>query len=53
MSSRSERPKNRKIKLVGGGVRWSRVPNGTKGGTMKAKRRLQRKLEKMKKKQRR
>lgn len=52
MGARSEKPRNKRIRLVGGGFRWTRTPNGVKGGTMKAQRRLARKLEKLKKKQR-
>lgn len=50
MGAKAERPAKRRIKLVGGGFRYNRTPNGVKGGTMKAARRLARKLEKAKKK---
>ena len=37
---KSERPKNRKIKLVGGGYRWTRQANeGTGGGSLRSMRR--------------
>lgn len=41
MSAKSERPKNRVIKLVGGGTRRTRSSStpGTKGGSLKAQRR--------------
>lgn len=42
MSARSEKPKNRRIRLVGGGYRW--VRGGSKsGGSIKAMRRTIRK----------
>lgn len=50
MGSKSERPKKRKIRLVGGGFRYSRAPNGVQGGSMKSRKRALRKLEKAKKK---
>jgi len=46
MGYTAQRPKRKKIKLVGGGVRYTREPNGVKGGSMKAMRRAKRKLEK-------
>lgn len=41
MSARSERPKNRRVKLVGGGTRRLRgsTDAATKGGSLKAQRR--------------
>lgn len=40
MSARSERPKNRRIKLVGGGYRWTRGDGENKsGGSLKSMRR--------------
>lgn len=36
---KSERPKKRRIKLVGGGYRWSREFNGVKGGSVKSMKR--------------
>lgn len=38
MSARSERPKNRRIKLVGGGFKWTRG-GGKSGGSLKSLRR--------------
>lgn len=43
MSSRSERPKNRRWKLVGGGYSWTRDRNESTGGSLKAKKRQLRK----------
>lgn len=37
---KSERQAKRKIRLVGGGFRYNREPNGVAGGTMKAARRI-------------
>lgn len=49
--SKSERPKNRKIKIVGGGTRWSRDVNPrSTSGSMKAARRAKRKQAKASKK---
>lgn len=48
MSSKSERPKKRKIFLVGGGFRWNRVAQDAAGGSMKAKRRAEMRLAKSK-----
>lgn len=53
MGARSEKPKKRRYRLVGGGYAWNRSPNGVKGDTMKAMRRLKSKLDKLKKKARR
>lgn len=40
MSAKSERPKNRVVKLVGGGTRMTRSSTGGgKGGSLKAQRR--------------
>lgn len=50
MGHTAQRPKRRKVKLVGGGVRFTRDRNGVKGGTMKAMRRLARKLKKAQRK---
>lgn len=50
MSSKSERRANRRIKIVGGGYRWTREPHLGTGGSMKAKRRAVRKAEKAKRK---
>lgn len=46
MAAKAERQAKRRVRIVGGGFRYNRVPNGVKGGTMKAKRRLERKLKK-------
>lgn len=45
MGARSERPKNRKIKVVGGGIRWTRG-GGKSGGSLKSMRRGLRKQAK-------
>lgn len=50
MGAKSERPKNRRIKIVGGGFRWTRQATGKQSGSMKALRRAARKAEKAKKK---
>lgn len=50
MGASSERPKNRKIKIVGGGFRWTRESNGKQSGSMKSQRRAARRVEKAKKK---
>lgn len=41
MSAKSERPKNRRVKLVGGGYKWTRDRSGASGtgGSLKAQRR--------------
>lgn len=50
MSAKSERPKNRRIKLVGGGYRWTRQgPKNTSGGSLKSRRRSLRHTLKTKK----
>lgn len=46
----AQRPKRRRVKIVGGGFRHTREPNGVQGGSMKAGRRAKRKLEKSHKK---
>jgi hypothetical protein len=47
MSARSERPKNRKIRIVGGGFRWTRG-GGKSGGSLKSMRRgMRRQAKKM------
>jgi len=38
MSAKAERPKNRRVKLVGGGYRYTRQSQGT-GGSLKSQRR--------------
>lgn len=44
MSARSQKPKNRRIRLVGGGFRWTRASNeGKSGGSAKSMRRALRK----------
>jgi len=54
MAAKSERPRNRRIRLVGGGFRWTREVNAkSSGGSMKAQRRRIRKAEKAKKGHRR
>ncbi len=52
MSSRqSQRPKRRRVKLVGGGFRVTRdTKDNQQGGSMKAQRRTLRKAEKAKRK---
>lgn len=45
MSARSERPKNRKIRIVGGGFRWTRG-GGKSGGSLKSMRRGMRRQSK-------
>lgn len=49
----AQRPKKRKIKVVGGGTRYTRDSTGKKSGSMKALRRVARKSEKAKKKNKR
>jgi len=39
MSAASERPKNRRVKLVGGGYKWTRQSNAVGTGSLKAQRR--------------
>lgn len=39
MASKSERPKNRRVKLVGGGYKWTRGGVKATGGSLKARRR--------------
>lgn len=39
MSARSEKPKNRRVKLVGGGYKWTRGGDKSTGGSVKAQRR--------------
>jgi hypothetical protein len=39
MSAKSERPKNRRVKLVGGGYKWTRGGEKATGGSLKARRR--------------
>lgn len=46
MSAKAERQRNRRIKLVGGGYRWTREAAPDTGGSMKAKRRAARKAAK-------
>jgi hypothetical protein len=47
MSARSERPKNRRIRIVGGGFRWTRG-GGKSGGSLKSMRRgLRRQAKKL------
>jgi hypothetical protein len=53
MGAKSERPKNRKIKIVGGGFRWTRQSTGKQSGSMKALRRAARRIEKAKRKNKR
>ena len=49
MSARSERPKNRRVKLVGGGYKWTRSNNEkAKGGSIKSQRRTLRQTVKTK-----
>jgi len=50
MSAKAQRARKRRIKLVGGGYRYSRTPGKAKGGTMKSLRRAARKVEKQRKK---
>lgn len=50
MGAKAERVRKRRIKLVGGGFRYNREPNGVAGGTMKSLRRLERKAAKLKRK---
>jgi hypothetical protein len=52
--SKAERPKNRRVKIVGGGHRWTREPNeGSTGGAMRSKRQAEIKRKRQVKKQRR
>lgn len=46
MGAKAERQAKRRVRLVGGGFRYNRTPTSVKGGTMKAKRRAERKLKK-------
>lgn len=39
MSAPSERPKNRRVKLVGGGYKWTRDRKVGSGGSIKSQRR--------------
>lgn len=39
MSAASERPKNRRVKLVGGGYKWTRDRKADSGGSIKSQRR--------------
>ena len=50
MGYTAQRPKNQRIRIVGGGFRWTRDSNGKQSGSMKALRRAARKVEKAKKK---
>lgn len=45
MGARSERPKNRRVKLVGGGFKWTRG-GGRSGGSLKSMRRAMRRTAK-------
>jgi hypothetical protein len=49
MASKSERPKNRRVKLVGGGYKWTRGGTNTTGGSCKSRRRSLRHTLKTKK----
>lgn len=49
MSAKSERPKNRRVKLVGGGYKWTRGGAKTTGGSLKSRRRSLRHTLKTKK----
>lgn len=45
MGARSERPRNRRIRIVGGGFRWTRG-GGKSGGSLKSMRRSMRRTAK-------
>lgn len=46
MGAKSERPKNRRVKLVGGGYKWTRSANSSTGSSAKSIRRAMRRKSK-------
>jgi hypothetical protein len=51
MSAKSERPKNRRVRLVGGGHKWTRTRADAGGGSAKSQRRKLRQTLKTKKRE--